>query len=135
MTSSRFALLATAIFALTTCLAPSLCAAPQDHLAPVPQATKEEAEVINLLEIGTPNTAYANQIRLPVYNPTRYVLKSCVVRIQLPSRKINRIYSSERATIVQNTDGEFTIQTGILNPDAREMKVEILKLAYEIPKK
>jgi hypothetical protein len=135
MTPSRFPLLAAAIFALATCLSATIQAAPQDHLAPVPQATREEAEVISLLEISTPTNGSVTQIKLPVYNPTRYVLKSCVVRIQVPSRKINRIYSSERATIEPNTDGEFIVQTGIYNPDSREIKVEILKLTYESVKK
>ena len=52
-----------------------LSAAPEDHLAPVPQATKVEAEVIALLQCSEPNFGPSGQVSLRVYNPTKYVLK------------------------------------------------------------
>lgn len=60
-----------------------------------------------------------------------------MIRVEIPSRKISRIYSSEKASIAPTKDGEFVINTAILNlrPEAEQANVEILKLTHETPKK
>jgi len=113
----------------------SLPAAPEDHLAPAPQASKMEAEVIALLEISQPVFSATGEVIMRVYNPTKYVLKSCVVRVEIPSKKINRIYTSNPTSIAPNKDGEFSIKTAIFNTDSQQAKVEILKLDYEPARK
>src|SRR6218665_2429266 len=94
MTPPRFALITALAFALVATIPPTLRAAPEEHLAPVPQATGPEAEIISLLEVGTPERVNNLELRVPVYNPTKYTLKGCVVRLQVDSLKINRIYYS-----------------------------------------
>lgn len=133
MNHPRAFFLSTCLLLIATC--PSLPAAPEDHLAPTPQASKVEAEVIALLEVSQPSFAPNGDVSVRVYNPTKYVLKSCVVRIEIPSKKINRIYTSDSTSIAPNKDGEFSIKTAIYNTDSQQAKVEILKLDYEPAKK
>lgn len=113
----------------------SLHAAPEDHLAPTPQASKVEAEVIALLQVSPPSFLPGGEVILKVYNPTTYILRDCVIRIEIPSRNINRIYTSGHTNIPPNKDGEFSIKTAISNPNSETSKIEILKLNYEPAKK
>ena len=135
MTPPRFAIITAIAFALVATTPPTLHAAPEEHLAPAPQATGSEAEIITLLEVGTPERVSNRELRLPLYNPTKYTLKGCVVRLQVDSLKINRIYYSEQTAIEPNTDGEFPFKLDLNRLESSPIKVEILKLTYDLPKK
>lgn len=122
---ARLLVLASALFLLRP-----LPAAPTDHLAPIPEATQDEKEVLALLQIGKPFIDQLGAITVPFYNPTKYTITGCIVRVSLPAEKIERIYYSENAGVQPLTDGEFTIKTSLGGRRSEDLKVEILKLRY-----
>lgn len=108
--------------------------APADHLAQVPVATKQEAEIISLLQVDKPRIDASGNITIPLYNPTKYDLTSCAVRVTLPTEKIDRIYYSGMTAIPPFKDGEFSVSTSLTNKSNVEMKCEIITLSYKTKK-
>ncbi len=108
----------------------SAFAAPEDHLAPVPEATQEEKEVLSLLQFGPQFIDGQGIVTVRLYNPTKYVLLSCVLRVSFPNEKISRIYYSESTTIPPFKDGEFDARTALFGKKSENMKVELLTIKY-----
>jgi len=106
-------------------------AAPSEHLASVPTATQQEKEIITLLQISKPYINENGRIMVPVYNPTKYDLTSCVIRVTFPAEKLDRIYYSEKTSILPFKDGRFDISTSLNGKKSNDMKVEILKLSFK----
>lgn len=106
-------------------------AAPPEHLASVPTATAQEKEIIALLQIGKPSIDQNGRIRVPVYNPTKYDLTGCVIRVTFPAEKLARIYYSEDTLIVPFKDGGFEVLTSLNGKKSEDMKVELLKLSFK----
>jgi len=105
-------------------------AARKDHLAVVPVATEEQQEVISLLECGKPSIDATGTIRIPVYNPTKYILSGCVVQVTFPKENISRIYYSGSTAIKPLSDGQFEIKTMIYNVKSEDMLFQIHSLSY-----
>lgn len=108
----------------------SAFAAPEDHLATVPEATQEEKEVLSLLQFGPQFIDGNGRVTVRVYNPTKYTLLSCVMRVSFPNEKISRIYYSEGTTIPPFKDGEFDARTALYGKKTENMKVELLTIKY-----
>lgn len=105
--------------------------APPEHLASVPTATQQEKEIIALLQISKPYIDQNGRIRVPVYNPTKYDLTGCVIRVTFPAEKLDRVYYSENTSIVPFKDGGFDVSTSLNGKKSDDMKVEILKLSFK----
>ena len=123
-------LLAVAFFAL-----PQAFAAPADHLATIPEASVEEKEVISLLQQGKTVIDSGGTIIIPFYNPTKYVMNSCTIRVFVPGQKIDRVYHSENTSVPPLIDGAFKIQTALIGLHNEDIKCEVLKVKYTVPKK
>lgn len=111
-------------------IAHSAFAAPADHLATVPEATAEEKEVLSLLQFGPQFIDGQGLVTVRLYNPTKYVLLSCVMRVSFPEEKISRIYYSENTMIPPFKDGEFDAKTALYGKKSENMKVELLTIKY-----
>lgn len=121
----------TAIVALSAgCFLGTVSAAPQSNLAQIPAPTPQETEILSLLKVGKMSIDPQGFITIPLYNPTKYTLKSCAVRVVFRSDDIERYYLSKPAEIKPLTDGWFTIPTQLLNKSDRGMECEMLTLSY-----
>jgi hypothetical protein len=125
----KFALILTGLALLVLMGTERLTAAPTDHLAPVPTATAQEKEVISLLQTNQVSVSN-NRIFVALYNPTKYELQSCVIRVVVPSSKIDRVYYSDKAAIPPFKDGVFQIDANLDGRKTDEVKVEIIGVSW-----
>ena len=109
-------------------------AAPADQLAPLPEATQVEKEVIGLLQIDRTDIDPSGNLSISLYNPSKYTLKNCAIRLQIPLRKIDRVYFSANTEIIPLHNGSFHISTQIENAYGKEFKCEIIKVSFDKPK-
>lgn len=123
-------LLAVAFFAISQTFA-----APADHLATIPEASAEEKEVLSLLQQGKTTIDSGGTIIIPFYNPTKYYLNECAVRIFVPAQKVERVYHSDITSVPPLKDGFFKINTSVAGVRSEDIKCEILKVKYTVPKK
>lgn len=111
----------------------TLPADPASHLATVPAPGAQEKEVISLVQWSPSEIGGAGiQVVIPVYNPTKYILTSCVARFTAKD-KTERVYFSNPTGIAPFKDGNFVFTTRLPDVQPGDLKYEILQLTYKEP--
>ena len=113
----------------------TISAKPDDLLAIIPKPTKEEKEIISLLQVGKPDFDQMGTIHILVYNPTKYIIKGCVIQVTVPADNIRRVYFSAVTEIRPFTDGVFEVTTKLYNMRDKDFQCDILTLSYAGNKK